>query len=62
MNESDLSPARVTYPSFSSRPIISCTVGADTCMALATLAPVMGRPASWSQKMTWRYSSSATVA
>ena len=31
-------------------------------MARATLAPVMGRPASWSQKMVWRYSSSATVA
>src|SRR6476660_5062932 len=26
------------------------------------LAPVIGRPASWSQKMIWRYSSSATVA
>src|SRR5688572_3576202 len=31
-------------------------------MARATLAPVIGSPASWSQKMVWRYSSSATVA
>ena len=31
-------------------------------MARAMLAPVIGRPASWSQKMIWRYSSSATVA
>src|SRR5687767_5781575 len=31
-------------------------------MARATFAPVMGSPASWSQKMVWRYSSSATVA
>ena len=31
-------------------------------MARATLAPVIGRPASCSQKMVWRYSSSATVA
>src|SRR5687767_1801842 len=31
-------------------------------MARATLAAVMGSPASFSQKMLWRYSSSATVA
>ena len=31
-------------------------------MARATLAPVIGRPASCSQKIVWRYSSSATVA
>src|SRR5690242_11456626 len=31
-------------------------------MARATLAPVMGRPASCSQKIVCRYSSSATVA
>src|SRR3712207_3871222 len=31
-------------------------------MARATLAPVIGSPASWSQKIVWRYSSSATVA
>src|SRR3954467_2548244 len=31
-------------------------------MARATFAPVIGRPASCSQKITWRYSSSATVA
>ena len=31
-------------------------------IARATLAPVIGSPASWSQKMIWRYSSSATVA
>ena len=31
-------------------------------MARATFAPVMGSPASWSQKMVCRYSSSATVA
>src|SRR3954451_10311825 len=30
-------------------------------MARATLAPVICRPASWSQKSVWRYSSSATV-
>src|SRR5262245_48212208 len=31
-------------------------------MARATFAAVIGRPASWSQKMVWRYSSSAMVA
>src|SRR3712207_1538579 len=31
-------------------------------MARATLAPVIGSPASWSQKIVCRYSSSATVA
>ncbi|MTD46109.1 SDR family NAD(P)-dependent oxidoreductase [Conexibacter sp. W3-3-2] len=31
-------------------------------MARATLAPVIGRPTSWSQNRVWRYSSSATVA
>src|SRR3954470_7399942 len=49
-------------PSRSSRPTISWTVGAESCIARATLAPVIGRPASWSQKIVWRYSSSATVA
>src|SRR4051794_11163025 len=62
VNASDLSSSRVTYPSDSSRPIISCTVGADTCMARAMLAPVIGSLASESQYMIWRYSSSATVA
>ena len=38
------------------------TRGADSCMARATLAPVIGRPASCSQKIVCRYSSSATVA
>src|ERR1700684_1297191 len=50
------------YPSRSRRPIISWTVGADSCMARAMLAPVIGRPASCSQKRICRYSSSATVA
>src|SRR5918992_940745 len=50
------------YPSRSRRPIISCTVGAESWSARATLAPVIGSPASHSQKMVWRYSSSATVA
>src|SRR3954466_450537 len=45
-----------------SRPTISWTVGAESCIARATLAPVIGRPASWSQKIVCRYSSSATVA
>src|SRR3954454_20153826 len=31
-------------------------------MARATFAPVIGSPASWSQKIVCRYSSSATVA
>ena len=31
-------------------------------MARAMLAPVIGSPASSSQNMIWRYSSSATVA
>src|SRR5436305_4153771 len=49
-------------PSFSSRPTISCTVGAETCIARATFAPVIGSSASSSQKIVWRYSSSAAVA
>ena len=44
VNSSDLSAPRVTYPSASRRPIISCTVGADTCIARAMFAPVIGRP------------------
>ncbi len=31
-------------------------------MAFERLAPVIGSPASCSQKIIWRYSSSATVA
>src|SRR3954447_6023266 len=62
VNESDLSSARVMYPSTSRRPTISCTVGAETCIARAMFAPVRGSPASSSQKIVWRYSSSAGVA
>src|SRR5436190_17149798 len=62
VNDSDLSSARTTYPSRSSRPTISWTVGAESCIARATLAPVIGSPASSSQNMIWRYSSSAGVA
>src|SRR5205823_116231 len=54
--------SRVMYPSRSRRPTISCTVGADSCIARATLAPVIGSPASCSQNRLCRYSSSATVA
>jgi hypothetical protein len=36
-------------------------VGGESCIARATFAPVMGRPASCSQKSVCRYSSSATV-
>ena len=49
VNESDLSSARLTYPSVSSRPTISWTVGADSCIARAMFAAVIGRPASSSQ-------------
>src|SRR6478609_962719 len=44
------------------RPIISCTVGGESCIARAMLAPVIGSPASSSQNMISRYSCSATVA
>src|SRR5271168_3780421 len=50
------------YPSRSRRPIISWTVGGDSCIARATFAPVIGSPASCSQNRLCRYSSSATVA
>ena len=43
-------------------PTISWTVGAESCIARATFAPVIGRPASCSQNRICRYSSSATVA
>ena len=46
----------------SRRPIISWTVGGESCIARAMLAPVIGSPASSSQNMISRYSSSATVA
>src|SRR3954466_7942519 len=62
VNSSDLSALRVMYPSPSSRPTISCTVGAETCIARATFAAVIGSSASSSQKIVCRYSSSATVA
>src|SRR3954465_325967 len=62
VNSSDLSALRVMYPSPSSRPTISCTVGAETCIARATFAAVIGSRASSSQKIVCRYSSSATVA
>src|SRR3954466_247109 len=62
VNSSDLSALRVMYPSPSSRPTISCTVGAETCIARATFAAVIGSWASSSQKIVCRYSSSATVA
>src|SRR6185369_8341527 len=45
-----------------SRPTISCTVGGESCIARAMLAPVIGSPASSSQNMISRYSCSATVA
>src|SRR5207247_2662338 len=57
-----VSVSRLTNPSRSRRPTISCTVGADSCIARARFAAVMGRPASCSQNSVWRYSSSATVA
>src|SRR6185312_1625719 len=44
------------------RPIISCTVGGESCIARAMLAPVIGSPASSIQNMISRYSCSATVA
>src|SRR6188472_1740372 len=44
------------------RPTISCTVGGESCIARAMLAPVIGSPASSSQNMISRYSCSATVA
>ena len=56
------SALRAMYPSRSSRPSISCTVGAESCMARARLAPVIGNPASYSQNSISTYSSSATVA
>src|SRR3954470_14993623 len=62
VNSSDLSALRVMYPSPSRRPTISCTVGAETCIARATFAAVIGSWASSSQKIVCRYSSSATVA
>src|SRR3954452_12334337 len=62
VNSSDLSALRVMYPSPSSRPTISCTVGAETCLARAKFAAVISRSASSSQKIVCRYSSSATVA
>src|ERR1700754_5236597 len=44
------------------RPTISCTVGGESCIARAMLAPVIGSPASSIQNMISRYSCSATVA
>ena len=43
------------YAPRSSRPIISCTAGAESCIARATFAPVIGRPASCSQNSVSRY-------
>ena len=57
-----LSASRVIYPSRSSRPTISWTVGAESCIARTMFAPVIGSPASCSQNRICRYSSSATVA
>ena len=50
------------YPSRSSLPTISDTVGADRRFARERFAAVIGKPASNSQKSVSRYSSSAVVA